>query len=235
MTCKLICLPYAGGSSLVFSEWRSLLPSNIEIVPIELKGRGKKSHEKPYEDVREAASDILEEIKPIILLNPYCFFGQSLGGLIAYEILELIYQNRMPLPFHAFFSAIFPPHINKINNKLHELSDSAFTHQLTKWASLPTVIAKDQDMLKTWLPILKSDYKLLENYHFKPKFLSIPVDFSIIKGKDDHWLSPKEYSEWQRYSNRKIEFHEIQGGHLFIHEQRKHLLTLVNTAIQSHF
>ena len=63
--CQIFCLPYAGGSSLIYSDWRTLLSSHIEIVPIEMNGRGKRLVEPFYKDTQEAAEDILKQIIPL--------------------------------------------------------------------------------------------------------------------------------------------------------------------------
>lgn len=89
-------------------------------------------------------------------------------------------------------------------------------------------------MLNTWIPILKADYRLLENYHFKPQAFKLPIDFTILKGRDDHWLSKDEYHEWNKYSDRRIEFYEINGGHLFIHEQKQEIISIVNQTVEEY-
>lgn len=231
----MICLPYAGGSSLIFSEWRQYLSSNIDIIPIDLNGRGYLSDKPFYMTTLEAAEDILLRLESHLEgLTPICFFGQSLGGLIIYDMISLLIRKGGPLPFHVFFSAIFPPHINKIHRKLHEIPDGSFIKHMKNWLGLPQVLTDNPEMVQKWTAILKADYRLLENYHFAPQETQMPIDLSIIKGKQDHWLTREEYLEWNRYSDREIQFHEINGGHLFIHEQKADILTIINNTISDY-
>lgn len=37
---KVVCLPYAGGSALMYGRWKNLFDDRIEIVQLELPGRG---------------------------------------------------------------------------------------------------------------------------------------------------------------------------------------------------
>ncbi|MBI5538973.1 MAG: thioesterase, partial [Bacteroidia bacterium] len=45
---KLFCFPYAGGSSVVFNNWKSYLRYDIELRAIELAGRGKRIMDAHY-------------------------------------------------------------------------------------------------------------------------------------------------------------------------------------------
>jgi len=47
---KLFCLPCAGGSSSLYSKWNRHIKSEIEVVSIELKGRGIRIDEDFYEN-----------------------------------------------------------------------------------------------------------------------------------------------------------------------------------------
>lgn len=234
--CKLICLPFAGGSSLIFSDWKNAFASHVKVIPVELNGRGQLSNESFYKSAKDAAEDILQRYDQDLKEDiPFCFFGQSVGGLIVFEIIQILHKEKRDLPFHIFFSGIFPPHIKKIQNKLHQLSDDIFIKQMKQWSVLPKLLADDEELLKTWIPILKSDYQLLENFHFKPLAFDLPVDITILKGKDDNWYSREEYQEWSRYSDRKIQFYEIDGGHHFINQQKKEVLSIINSTISAYF
>ena len=106
---------------------------------------------------------------------------------------------------------------------------------MTRWLGLPETLTKDPEMLNTWIPIIKADYRLLENYHFQPGVKNLPLDFTILKGKFDHWLTNEEYKEWRIYSDRDIEFYEINGGHLFIHDQKQEIIDIINKTVEGYF
>src|SRR5437773_10895241 len=42
---RLFCLPYAGGSALIYRHWANHLPATVEVCPVELPGRGIRSRE----------------------------------------------------------------------------------------------------------------------------------------------------------------------------------------------
>lgn len=39
---KLFCFPFAGGSSIVFRKWQEKFPKEIEVIAVELPGRGRR-------------------------------------------------------------------------------------------------------------------------------------------------------------------------------------------------
>ncbi|MGB9120037.1 MAG: thioesterase domain-containing protein, partial [Candidatus Angelobacter sp.] len=42
---RLFCFPYAGGSEAIFRTWQQNLPETIEVLPIQLPGRGARLKE----------------------------------------------------------------------------------------------------------------------------------------------------------------------------------------------
>lgn len=52
---KLICIPYAGGSAQVYKKWEKYIHSSVEVVPIELAGRGKRLLNPFIENIRKIA------------------------------------------------------------------------------------------------------------------------------------------------------------------------------------
>lgn len=55
---NLFCLPCAGGSATFYSKWNKLIDSSIEVIPIELKGRGFRMSEDFYLNFEEMIDDI---------------------------------------------------------------------------------------------------------------------------------------------------------------------------------
>ncbi|MEB9902773.1 thioesterase domain-containing protein, partial [Bacillus cereus] len=45
---KLFCFPHAGGSAFSYAKWKNYFNPYIEIVPIELAGRGYRIEENLY-------------------------------------------------------------------------------------------------------------------------------------------------------------------------------------------
>ncbi|MDU6373717.1 MAG: thioesterase domain-containing protein, partial [Bradyrhizobium sp.] len=59
---RLICLPYAGGSAMIYARWRRLLPSWIEVVPLELPGRGARMDEPLHTEMAGLTDQLATEL-----------------------------------------------------------------------------------------------------------------------------------------------------------------------------
>lgn len=83
---KLICFPFAGGSSMAFNRWKQYLDSHYELLPIDYPGHGAKGQEPFANDFEKLIDSIYGEIKDTIFKSNYILFGHSMGAWIAYEI-----------------------------------------------------------------------------------------------------------------------------------------------------
>src|ERR1700738_4611092 len=107
----LFCLPYAGGSEVIYYKWKKYLHPSIQLIPIQLKGRGKRFSEIFYENIEEAVDDIFENVKDKIVDDDYAIYGHSMGSLLAYELYYKISKLNLKKPKHIFFSGYKAPSI----------------------------------------------------------------------------------------------------------------------------
>ena len=62
---RLFCLPYAGGSAVrIYGAWDRYLPADIEVVPVELAGRGSRIGEVPVPRAEALVADALRQVVP---------------------------------------------------------------------------------------------------------------------------------------------------------------------------
>src|SRR5215467_3967748 len=79
---RLLCFPYAGGSSSSYRSWSAALPEGIEICPVELAGRGNRFQEAPCRDLGGLVRDLSNELRPLLDI-PFAIFGHSMGALLS--------------------------------------------------------------------------------------------------------------------------------------------------------
>ena len=116
---RIFCLPWAGGlSENLFAHWGMLIPSCIQICPVEIPGRGRRSSESSVASISQLV-DLLVNSLPFDD-KPYAIFGTCLGGIIGYEIIQELRQKRRKLPLIFMPAAVSPPHVySKVVMKIY--------------------------------------------------------------------------------------------------------------------
>jgi len=227
---KLFCFPYAGGSSAMYEKWRKTMHNSIELIPIEYSGRGKRFSESLCNTMDEVVDDIYKTIKNDLDTAPYAFFGHSMGSLVSYELTHKIKKINHNQPSHIFFSGKAAPNIKGRNKDLHKLEDEEFKEEIFKLEGTPKEILENKDLMNIFLPILRSDFKIVEEYSYKNDVEKLNSNFTILYGKDDD-MKFNEICDWQKHTNEKCNFIKFPGGHFFINENSEEIINIVNSLL----
>lgn len=227
----LFCFSYAGGSAIIYNKFKQHLDKNIEVIPIEYAGRGKRINEAFYTDISCAIDDIYKGLTPCIGKYEFAVFGHSMGTVIAYEVSKRIKEIYGIDPIHIFVSGRYPPHVTKNSNQLHTLSDERFKEEILKIGGTPNEVFENEEFAKIFLPILRADYKLIELYTFNGNYTRFNSGITVFSGKDDKIIERNELLEWQRYSLDEIAVYEFDGGHFFINNYIKEIAEIINCTL----
>jgi len=232
---KLFCFPYAGGSGSFYSLWRKYLLSNIELVPVELAGRGKRIKENHYTDLYEAIEDLYNIVNKDISNSEYAFLGHSMGCHIAYYLAHKLKSNTGQNPRHIFFSGMYPPYVKKDKKQIHNLPDNEFINEIFLLGGTPEELLNNSKLLKIFIPILKSDYRIIESYNPK-EFINLNLskfdcDITALNGKYDDKVSEEDINRWKECTNGKFESYIFEGGHFFIHDMAREISIIVNNKL----
>lgn len=91
---KLICFPFAGGSSNSYLKWKSVIDPRIELIFYEMAGRGRRRNEENIHTMEELIQDIaifmenaLDNEKRISI------FGHSMGAYAFFEAYDSLRKD----------------------------------------------------------------------------------------------------------------------------------------------
>lgn len=225
----LFCLPYAGGSETIYYKWKDYLEPNIELCPIELKGRGRRFKEEDYKTFSEVVEDIFYTIKNKIVDNDYAIYGHSMGSLLAYELYYRIYEEKLRIPKHMFFSGNKAPNLIKKDN-LDTLPDNEFTKEIIKMGGMNEKIIQNDEMMKIFIPILRNDFRIINNYNYVERKNKIRCSISVLNGEDDSFTL-EEILEWKKHCDRNTEIYNFNGNHFFINDNVESITKIINNAL----
>lgn len=157
---KLVCIPYAGGSAMMYGKWQEKFRDNIEIVPLELPGRGLRFKDKNAEDMESLSKDLLQKIISITKDEEYILLGFCYGAIVAYSIYQLMCEkkhNNKPKGM-ILLSSLSPGHHSKAE-RLFEMSNFKIAQMLLGVFSFNPWHASEEEMdiLKTMLEIVNPD------------------------------------------------------------------------------
>lgn len=226
---RLICFPFAGGDITTYLPWLPLLDQRIELVIVQLPGRGRRSAEKPFSRMDLLVEELFGAMFSL-LDKPFSFFGHSMGSKIAFELAKLLYSKGFPTPDHFFASGSASPCVPRRAAPIHRLPDSAFIARITKLSGVPQAVLDNQELMNFLLPMLRADFKLIETYVGRRDCV-IPGSLTMLGGVDDVVVSTDELSKWSQHFQHSAATRLFQGGHFYLHSFVDDLVQTVNATL----
>lgn len=209
----LICIPYAGGNKYAFTGLKSWLPVNIEMLTLELPGRGQRVAEPLLSDIQQMTDDLFEQLLPLTVRD-YILYGHSMGGILANLLLHRLAATGRKMPLHFLVTGCTSPATMYLRTKRHHLPDPAFKAEMKTLGGLPDAVLEDEALMEFFLPIIREDMKALELYNYVPQEkYEVPV--TVIAGTteamDDHMMN-----SWAEETTIPLQTLRYPGNHFFI-------------------
>lgn len=210
----IIMLPYAGGNAYSYKKITDCISDRYNVFCPELPGRGGLYN-----------SDLLENIDSIVdyLFNnwivnldvntKYVIYGHSMGGIVAYTLVQKMKYNCLQLPDRLLISGREAPS-TKIENPIHELSKEKFWEKLYVMGGMPTELISNNELKDFFEPIIRADIKAIETYEYR-RVGKLAIPITILYGKDED-ISIESLYAWKKETIAPVEFVEFEGNHFFI-------------------
>ncbi|MGW7488595.1 thioesterase II family protein [Streptomyces sp. NPDC054786] len=229
---RLICIPQAGAGPGSFSVWRDLLPSGIELVPVELPGRGTRADEPLPETLEELAEQLLDGLAPDLEL-PYVLFGHSLGGLLAYQLTCLLQERGGPVPLATAVAAARAPHRTLVAG-IHEADDGGLLRWLAGHDALPRELFDHPEFLRQVLSVLRRDLALAASYVVTPP-VPLHTPLHVLGGVDDPVVPTAELHHWSACAAGEYSLTLLPGSHGFPQRDPAGVLDALGRALPEAF
>jgi surfactin synthase thioesterase subunit len=225
---RLLCLPYSGGSAMFYARWRRLLPSWIDVRPVEWPGRGARMDEPLATDPRALASQLARELGPQ-LGGPYALFGHSLGAVIAFELAHSLLDRGAPAPAILFASGAEAPAVRDGSKWRLPLSDEALLQELRNLQGTPDEVLSNAELMRSALPVLRADFLMCGAYVYRPR-QPLPCAVHVFGGTEDE-TGFEALQAWRQETSASFTLHMLPGHHFFIHTQQAELIELIGAAL----
>jgi surfactin synthase thioesterase subunit len=230
---NLVCIPFAGGNRYSYRPLLDLMPTQINVVPLEFPGRGCRSSESLLTDMGAIVNDLYARISEHTKHGNYAIFGHSMGGIVAYLLARKIHDYGDRGPVHVFITgAPAPSAATRSDKRSHLLSKFEFIRFVNSLGGCQPGILDDEEMIDYLEPILRADCMAVETYKHGQSFL-LNIPLTIITGQEEKFGS-EDLFLWARESY-KIDFITLPGNHFFIFSSAEELLEIINQKLSAYY
>jgi medium-chain acyl-[acyl-carrier-protein] hydrolase len=215
---QLFSLPHAGGISSLYEAWRPLLAPTIELVPIELPGRGRRLSERPLRSLERLTEDLTAGIL-LSLHPPFAFFGHSMGAVLAFECARTLSVAHGYDPLVLFASGHRAPQLSpRDGRQIHGLDDASFLAWARELSGGLNDALEHAELRDLFLPVLRTDLTAMETYVYRPG-RPLACDIVALGGIDDPYVSEAELAAWAEQTTGDFHMQLFPGNHFFIHHK----------------
>jgi medium-chain acyl-[acyl-carrier-protein] hydrolase len=228
---RLFCFPYAGASSVVYHNWAKSLPEFVDVIPVQLPGRGMHLNTAPLTRMDE----LIEQLSPVLaefLDRPFFFFGHSMGALIAFELAHALRMRYRVEPEALFVSGREPPSFPERTPDIHRLPKDQFIAHLRLLNGTHPDLLGNEEILELILPVLRADFELVETYSFR-RGVKLTCPIQAFGGSQDPEANPQTIRQWRNFTSGPFSMQVIEGDHFFIHQQKDQLLACLSKVLSN--
>jgi medium-chain acyl-[acyl-carrier-protein] hydrolase len=223
--CTLFCIHHAGGGAAGFRNWPRLLGPSVQLGTVVLPGREALFDQRPLADFAMVVKRICSEIQPLTD-KPYALFGHSLGAALAFEAACHLEQRAPRAPSCLIVSGRPALHLHDTATDNYSargageppastLPDTEFIDLLRRVGGTPSEIFNNPEMMRLFLPVIRADFHLAENYHWDGQS-RCACSILVLGGKTDRFARPEELVQWRDLTTGDVTVRTFDGGHFFI-------------------
>lgn len=211
-SASLYCFPFAGGSASYYGSWSAHFGDPVELVPVQLPGRGPRMADPHPASIGELAAELAGHIaaaptRPLL-------FGHSMGAILAFEVARSLRERLCPAEY-LFVSGRPAPTITQPRTSISTLPRAELVEVLRRYGAAPQEVLAHDELLDVLLPMLRRDFAMIESYRYAP---GQPLDCPVFAwcGTEDPDVTPGLMAGWARESAGAFDLRVRGGGHFFL-------------------
>ncbi|WP_136668994.1 thioesterase II family protein [Flavobacterium sp. H122] len=214
---RFFLLHFAGGNKYSFK--RIFKDSRFKTLEID--------RENSQVDIDDIVDDLISKNFSQLYNEPYCIYGHSMGGLLAYLLCQKLQEKKLPMPEKLIVSGKLPPSMPR-KKLISHLPDQEFWDEVVALGGMPDEIKEYPELIEYYMPILRFDFKLVEDYrHEQKNKLTIPID--AFFGSEE--TTYEEMEDWKNESIQEVKITQLEGNHFFIFDHPDYFKNYFNTLI----
>lgn len=92
----------------------------------------------------------------------------------------------------------------------------------------PSAVLENKELMDLFLPILRADFKMNNEYQYNTVSSRIKEDLSIIFGNKDHIIDRNNILSWRDLTDGDCDFFEIDGDHFYVNRNYSDVLNIIS-------
>lgn len=212
-----------------YRNYQEAASNSINVIPVELPGRGKRFHERMLTDVNPMIDDLLGQCSPKFAERPYAFYGHSLGTLLVYLLTKRIIHEQLKQPDYLFMTGRAAPSVPLKEPPRHLLPRDAFFKRMEELGGTPPDILADATIRDIFEPILRADFKAVETYTYQ-NTQPFEVPIHVMIGTEET-VTIQEALAWQKETTQPVELTKFPGKHFFIYPFSRQIMNIIENKL----
>ena len=230
---RLLCFPFAGAGASAYFAWsRALRGEPVEVRAVQPPGRENRLREAPLTELAPLVEALVAACTGL-RDRPFCFFGHSMGALVAFETARALRAAGGPLPAHLFVSGAQGPDVPRLEEPLHPLADdeAGIAAVASRYGGVPTAVLEHRELLDVILPALRADMRITESY-VHATAPPLPCGITAYTGTDDPMVKEEALTRWGAQTTGAFSSRVFPGDHFFLPEQRDAVIADVMSRVR---
>jgi surfactin synthase thioesterase subunit len=214
---RLICFHHAGAGAMSFAGWLNRVGPEVSVLPVRLPGRETRLREPRITDAGRLLDDLHRDLGPL-LEQPHAFYGHSMGALVAYRFAEARLAAGLPAPRLLAVGACSAPQLPSAlldRRDLAGLTDAELQEAMTDEESMPEVLLRHPERLRSTLDTLRADLQLARSLREAP-VTALPCPIQAYAGCDDRMVTIPQVEAWQHCTSAGFRLRTVPGAHFFV-------------------
>lgn len=211
---KVICFPFLGGDAQEFLPYLNYLEPGIELISVQFPGRSNLVDRAVYNSGDKLLDDLIKELAPQLIEQPFIVMGYSLGGVVAHVLCSRLYQEYNICPLANLVHSSSKGYLELFERME---SDDEFMEQLKGTGLIPGNIMYRNDVLEKAKPILYADGLIgQELTSFSTN--KIPCTLHCFYGNEDNTIRLEDLKAWNTFYDQ-VCYSSEEGGHFFFRDK----------------
>ncbi|MFD3546459.1 thioesterase II family protein [Streptomyces sp. NPDC058655] len=215
----LILLHHAGGSARFFDPLVKALPAEIEPIPVELPGRGRRWREAPATSADEAVDSLMDAVTSVE--GEFAIFGHSLGAYVglalAARVEETTGRSRCSTLFASANAGPQGAVLPFEGSPLLTTDEEIFDITEKSGGGLSPQILEHPQLRRRTADLLRADFAVSESFLSKQRRTVTEAGIIVCSGTEDIF-SDSQLDQWRMNSTQQTEFHRFPGGHFYLEQ-----------------